>query len=163
MMMMMMMLVMMMLVACGVVPPMASSSSSSSSEMDIAIDGSTVTFETIQAAQRLVDTILLEKNCHPIMIRLAWHVSGTYDQEANAGLIHAIDLLEPVKAAFPTMSYADLFQMASARAVELAGGPKIDMRYVWGVCIYIYIYIYESVCVSSGVEWSELVYVCGVE
>lgn len=48
---------------------------------------------------------------------------------ANAGLSNALALLEPVKKAFPEMSYADIFQMGSARAVALAGGPTIDMVY----------------------------------
>lgn len=36
----------------------------------------------------------------------------------NAGLNIAINLLKPIKAKFPDVSYADLFQMASAAAVE---------------------------------------------
>ena len=87
-------------------------------------------------------------NCGPILIRLAWHDSGTYDVEAktggangsirfepeinhgaNAGLTKALQLLEPIKAAFPTVGWADLMQMGSACAVEATGGPKIDLRY----------------------------------
>jgi len=34
-----------------------------------------------------------------------------------------------MKNKFPDVSYADLFQMASAAAIEAAGGPKIDMQY----------------------------------
>lgn len=44
---------------------------------------------------------------------------------ANAGLSGAVSLLEPVKKEFPDVSYADIYQMASARAIELAGGPKM--------------------------------------
>lgn len=51
------------------------------------------------------------------------------DHGANAGLINAVNLLEPVKEKFPDVSYADLYQLASARAIELAGGPKINMKY----------------------------------
>jgi hypothetical protein len=119
------------------------SSSATSSAMD-----------TIQGAQSMIDAIIDEKNCNPVLVRLAWHDSGTYDVNlqdqpwpqaggaigsirfqpeithgANKGLANAIALLEPVKAAYPDMSYSDIFQMASARAIELAGGPKIDMRY----------------------------------
>ena len=81
------------------------------------------------------------------------HQSGTYDKDiddkwpaaggaigsirfepeikhgANAGLANAVKLLEPVKEKYPTVSYADIFQMASARSIELAGGPSIDMKY----------------------------------
>ncbi|KAJ7540679.1 hypothetical protein O6H91_10G026300 [Diphasiastrum complanatum] len=49
--------------------------------------------------------------------------------EYLAGLHNALKLLEPVTAKFPKISYADLFQLASATAIELAGGPKIPMKY----------------------------------
>jgi len=101
----------------------------------------------------MIDGIIAEKNCGPIFVRLAWHDSGTYDKNvtgpwplaggaigsirfdpeithgANKGLINAIKLLEPVKAKYQDVSWADIFQMGSARAIELAGGPKIDMIY----------------------------------
>jgi len=101
----------------------------------------------------MIDDILDETNCGPVFVRLAWHDSGTFDANvqgdwpvaggaiasirfepeilhgANAGLSNAVKLLEPVKEAIPSVSYADIFQMASSRAIELAGGPKIDMIY----------------------------------
>eukprot|EP00568_Trieres_chinensis_P005798 CAMPEP_0183294254 /NCGR_PEP_ID=MMETSP0160_2-20130417/2642_1 /TAXON_ID=2839 ORGANISM="Odontella Sinensis, Strain Grunow 1884" /NCGR_SAMPLE_ID=MMETSP0160_2 /ASSEMBLY_ACC=CAM_ASM_000250 /LENGTH=327 /DNA_ID=CAMNT_0025455539 /DNA_START=163 /DNA_END=1146 /DNA_ORIENTATION=- len=108
-----------------------------------------VSVSDLQGAQDMIDGILDEKNCGPVFVRLAWHDSGTYDKDvegssgacgsirfdpeinhgANAGLAGAVAILEPVKEAFPDMSYADIFQMASARSIELAGGPKIDMVY----------------------------------
>ncbi|KAK9807871.1 hypothetical protein WJX72_011750 [[Myrmecia] bisecta] len=84
----------------------------------------------------------------PILVRLAWHSSGTYDKEsgtggsngatmrfgpeaghgANAGLEVARDLLEPIKKQFPWISYSDLWTLAGAVAVEEMGGPKILWR-----------------------------------
>lgn len=138
--------------------PIAASSSFSrfanqASSSIFQMSSTAVAADTLTGAQSMIDSILDEKNCGPVMVRLAWHDSGTYDVNlkdepwpkaggaigsirfapeithgANAGLANAVALLEPVKAAFPDMSYADIFQMASARAIEMAGGPKIDMK-----------------------------------
>ena len=81
-------------------------------------------------------------------IRLAWHCSGTYSAVdgsggsngarmrfnpeaswgANAGLGIARSALEPVKAKFPNLSYADLYTYAGVVAVEESGGPKIPFQ-----------------------------------
>lgn len=84
----------------------------------------------------------------PVLVRLAWHASGTYDAKsktggsngatmrfepeskdgANNGLDKARAFLEPVKAQFPGISYADLWTLAASVAIEEMGGPKIDWR-----------------------------------
>jgi L-ascorbate peroxidase len=124
------------------------------------IMSSSVATDIIQGAQSMIDAIIDEKNCNPVFVRLAWHDSGTYDVNlkdkpwpsaggatgsirfapeithgANKGLAGAVALLEPVKEKYPEMSYADIFQMASARSIELAGGPTIDMKYVCGAAV----------------------------
>lgn len=79
------------------------------------------------------------------MLRLAWHDAGTYDVNtrtggangsiryeeeythgSNAGLKIAIDLLDPIKAKCPKITYADLYQLAGVVAVEVTGGPTIE-------------------------------------
>jgi L-ascorbate peroxidase len=86
-------------------------------------------------------------------VRLAWHDSGTYDasiaawpacggangsirfgveleHNANAGLIKGVTVyLAPIAKRHPSISYADLLQLASATSVAHAGGPVIPMRY----------------------------------
>jgi len=107
----------------------------------------------LDGAGSMIEGIIQEKNCGPVFVRLAWHDSGTHDcniseewpkaggaiasirfdpeinHGANAGLAGAVKILEPVKEAFPDVSYADIFQMASAQGIAMAGGPKIDMKY----------------------------------
>ncbi|EFJ41098.1 L-ascorbate peroxidase [Volvox carteri f. nagariensis] len=84
----------------------------------------------------------------PLLVRLAWHASGTYDKSsctggsngatmrfppecewaANRGLAIARQLLEPVKAAHPWISYADLWTLAGVVAIEDMGGPSVAWR-----------------------------------
>jgi L-ascorbate peroxidase len=112
-----------------------------------------VSKDDLLGAKDMIDGILKEKACGPVFVRLAWHDSGTFDVNikeewpkaggaiasirfepeikhgANAGLAGAVKLLEPVKEAFPKVSYADIFQMASACAIETAGGPSLGVKY----------------------------------
>lgn len=84
----------------------------------------------------------------PVLLRLAWHASGTYDAEtgtggsngatmrfapegghgANAGLQNARNFLEPIKEAFPWISYSDLWTLAGVCAVQEMQGPTIPWR-----------------------------------
>ncbi len=47
----------------------------------------------------------------------------------NGGLSKAIIMLTKIKNVNPEISWADIIQMGGALAVELAGGPHIDMLY----------------------------------
>jgi catalase (peroxidase I) len=84
----------------------------------------------------------------PVLVRLAWHASGTYDKKtktggsngatmrfkpestdgANAGLEHARKFLEPIKQKNSWVSYADLWTLAGVVAIEKMGGPKIPWK-----------------------------------
>lgn len=84
----------------------------------------------------------------PILVRLAWHTSGTYDKctntggstgsrmrwapeckwDANAGLHVARQALEPIKRNHPGISYSDLWTLAAVVAIEEMGGPKVPWR-----------------------------------
>ncbi|XP_010432358.1 PREDICTED: L-ascorbate peroxidase 3, peroxisomal-like [Camelina sativa] len=99
----------------------------------------------ITKARRDLRSLISNKNCAPIMLRLAWHDAGTYDAQsktggpngsirneeeyshgANNGLKIALDLCEGVKAKYPKITYADLYQLAGVVAVEVTGGPDIN-------------------------------------
>ncbi len=84
----------------------------------------------------------------PVLVRLAWHASGTFDIKtktggsngatmrfkpestdgANAGLEHARAFLEPTKQKHPWISYADLWTLAGTVAIEKMGGPRIPWK-----------------------------------
>jgi cytochrome c peroxidase len=84
----------------------------------------------------------------PVLLRLAWHASGTYDKEtgtggsngatmrfypeaghgANAGLKAARDFLEPVKERFPWITYSDLWILGGVCAIQEMQGPVIPYR-----------------------------------
>merc|ERR1719487_2189196 len=102
----------------------------------------------LEKAKGLVNKTIGEISCGPILIRLAWHDSGTYDKghgqggaigsirfekeiqaAPNAGLVKALKYLEPIKAACPLISWADLIQLGSAESVKAMGGPTIPMKY----------------------------------
>ncbi|KAL0556365.1 hypothetical protein IC582_004878 [Cucumis melo] len=108
--------------------------------------------EQLKSAREDIKQLLKTTFCHPILVRLGWHDAGTYNKNieewpqrggangslrfdvelghgANAGLINALKLIEPIKKKYSNITYADLFQLASATAIEEAGGPKIPMKY----------------------------------
>nr|XP_019708503.1 probable L-ascorbate peroxidase 6, chloroplastic/mitochondrial isoform X3 [Elaeis guineensis] len=106
----------------------------------------------LKSAREDIRELLKTTFCHPILVRLGWHDAGTYDKNiaewpqrggangslrfeielkhaANAGLVNALKLLQPIKDKYSGVTFADLFQLASATAIEEAGGPKIPMKY----------------------------------
>ncbi|KAK9052067.1 hypothetical protein SSX86_028695 [Deinandra increscens subsp. villosa] len=99
----------------------------------------------IDKARRELRAFIANKNCAPIMLRLAWHDAGTYDVNtktggpngsirteeefshgSNNGLKIAIDFCEEIKTKHPRITYADLYQLAGIVAVEVTGGPTVD-------------------------------------
>ena len=84
----------------------------------------------------------------PVLLRLAWHASGTYDAAtgtggsngatmrfapegdhgANAGLKAARDFLEPVKEKFPWITHSDLWTLGGVCALQEMQGPAIPWR-----------------------------------
>ncbi|KAF2809557.1 mitochondrial cytochrome c peroxidase [Mytilinidion resinicola] len=111
-------------------------------------------FEDYQKVYKTIAKLLEEKDDYddgsygPVLVRLAWHCSGTYDKEtgtggsngatmrfapegdhgANAGLKAARDFLEPVKEQYPWISYSDLWILAGVTAIQEMQGPHIPYR-----------------------------------
>lgn len=95
----------------------------------------------LPAVRSALAELVKEKNCGPILIRLAWHDSATYSKEessggprgcmrfaeekseakfgANNGLDVARDLVESIKNELaPQMSFADFWALASIVAIK---------------------------------------------
>ena len=100
-------------------------------------------------AKRLIEESEYDDGSYgPVLLRLGWHSSGTYDKEtntggsngatmrfppegdhgANAGLKAARDFLQPVKEQYPWISYSDLWILSAACAIQEMGGPDIPFR-----------------------------------
>jgi len=105
----------------------------------------------ISAVRKSLADLIQEKNCGPILIRLAWHDAGTFQKSdhtggprgcmrfegkeseacfgANNGLDIARSLLQPIKEKVaPNMSYADFWVLASIVAIKEMGGPDVKFR-----------------------------------
>ncbi|KAK3362225.1 heme peroxidase [Lasiosphaeria hispida] len=111
-------------------------------------------FEDYQAVYNEIASRLEENDEYddgsygPVLVRLAWHASGTFDKEtgtggsngatmrfapesahgANAGLKAGRDFLEPVKAKFPWITYSDLWILAGVCSIQEMLGPQIPYR-----------------------------------
>ncbi|CCD22260.1 cytochrome-c peroxidase NDAI_0A01020 [Naumovozyma dairenensis CBS 421] len=84
----------------------------------------------------------------PVLVRLAWHCSGTWDKNdntggsfngtyrfkqecndpSNKGLQNAGEFLKPIFEEFPWISHGDLYTLGGVTAVQEMQGPKIPWR-----------------------------------
>lgn len=115
-----------------------------------AADSATVDYKAVRAdiADMLDQPGYDDGSVGPVLVRLGWHASGTYnvhdgsggsdgatmrfDPEAshgaNAGLDVARACLEPIKQRHEGISYGDLWTLASVVAIEEMGGPEIAWK-----------------------------------
>ena len=108
----------------------------------------TVTANVIEAVREDLVSMIKRTKAMPILVRLAWHDCGDYDARlgtggangsirfekemqhgGNAGLPGAMNLLKPIKEKHPGIGWADLIQYASVLSIEVAGGPKIPLKF----------------------------------
>ncbi|XP_073105039.1 probable L-ascorbate peroxidase 4, peroxisomal [Elaeis guineensis] len=67
---------------------------------------------------------IAEKNCAPLMLRNAWHVAGTGNNDLHA----ARRRLRRIRRSFPILSDGDFYQLAGVVAFEVTGGPEIHFH-----------------------------------
>ncbi|KAL0390481.1 UNVERIFIED_CONTAM: L-ascorbate peroxidase 1, cytosolic [Sesamum calycinum] len=103
--------------------------------------------KAVDKCKKKLRGLIAEKNCAPIMLRLAWHSAGTFEQcsktggpfgtmrfkaeqghAANNGLDISLRLLQPIREQFPTLTHADFYQLAGVVAVEVTGGPEVPFH-----------------------------------
>lgn len=115
-----------------------------------AMSGPSVDIEAIKEdiRERLDNDDWDDGSYGPVLVRLAWHSSGTYCKNtktggsqgaamrfagegswgANAGLDHARAWCEPLKEKFPEISYSDLWVLCGNTAIEEMGGPELPFK-----------------------------------
>ncbi|CUS24674.1 LAQU0S18e01640g1_1 [Lachancea quebecensis] len=84
----------------------------------------------------------------PVLVRLAWHISGTWEKDdnsggsfggtyrfkkemndpSNKGLQNGFQFLSSIHEKFPWISHGDLFTLAGVTAIQEMQGPKIPWR-----------------------------------
>lgn len=108
--------------------------------------------EEFQTLKEQVRELVTTKQCAPILVRLAWHDSGTYCKNsksggsrgcmrfkegesthgANAGLHIARELVAPLQKLYcdtNKISIADLWCFIATYAIEVSGGPSIPFQF----------------------------------
>ncbi|RZB46541.1 L-ascorbate peroxidase, cytosolic, partial [Glycine soja] len=83
--------------------------------------------KAVEKAKKLRGFIA-EKRCTPLMLYGTLLEPLTRAQTLVDPSDIAIRLLEPLKAEFPILSYADFYPLAGVVAVEVTGGPEVPFH-----------------------------------
>jgi len=104
----------------------------------------------VDSVREALAKLVRDKQCGPILVRLAWHDAGTFCKAdgsggargcmrfegegeakfgANNGLDIARSLVQPIKESLAQhMSYADFWALSSIVAIKEMGGPDVKFR-----------------------------------
>ncbi|MBA0777303.1 hypothetical protein Gotri_005344, partial [Gossypium trilobum] len=98
--------------------------------------------DQLKSAREDLKQLLNSQFCHPILVRLGWHDAGTYNKNieewpqrggangslrfevelkhaANAGLVNALSLIQPIKDKYSDVTFADLFQLFRLQTISI--------------------------------------------
>ncbi|CAN1249418.1 L-ascorbate peroxidase, cytosolic [Linum perenne] len=84
--------------------------------------------KSIDKAKRKLRGFIAEKNCAPLMLRLAWHSAGTFDVKSKTGGPYGTMRYSAELAHAANNGLDIAIRLAGVVAVEITGGPDVPFH-----------------------------------